>query len=225
MHSPKPFKVLIRWFNGDTLLLSFSLMMVVSCSTVYYNVWEALGKEKRDLLKSNVLKVKEDQDEVQEEFRDTLEKVRSKYKLNGGNLEKIYDQLSGDYDDAKAKSDTLSKRIDKVEEIAEDLFAEWETEANQITNPTYRRDSLSKRKATMRKFSGMHKAMRRVESSLKPVLTKLKDQVLYLKHNLNAQAIGAFKVEFEKIAREINSLSGQIKRSSRAADDFIANMN
>lgn len=220
----KPFAFFVRFFSRDKLLLSFSLMMVVSCSTVYYNVWEALGKEKRDLLKSNVLKVKEDQDEVQEEFRDTLEKVRSKYKLNGGNLEKIYDQLNGDYEDAKAKSDTLTKRINKVEEIAEDLFEEWEQEAKQITNTTYRRDSLNKRRATMRKFKGMHRAMRRVESSLQPVLTKLKDQVLYLKHNLNAQAIGAFKVEFEKIAREINSLSGQIKKSSRAADDFIANM-
>ena len=38
--------------------------------------------------------------------------------------------------------------------------------------------------------------MKRAEQSMQPVLRTLRDNVLYLKHNLNAQAIGALRGEF-----------------------------
>ena len=207
------------------LITLLSNVFFLSCSTVYYNFWETFGQEKRDLLKSNITKMTEDQSEVQEEFKDTLEKVRTKYKFDGGSLESTYDALSDDYDDANSKAKDLSNRIDDVEEIADDLFEEWRVEAAQISNASYRRDSLLKRKKAMKRFGNMRIAMQAVEKSLRPVLTKLKDQVLYLKHNLNARSLGGFKSEFNKISTEISKLNADVKRSSRAADDFIKDMN
>lgn len=195
-----------------------------SCTTIYYNFWETFGQEKRDLLRSNIVKTQEAQDEVQNEFKDTLERVRSEYSFDGGSLEKTYDQLNADYEDAQQRVEHLSSRINKVEDIAGDLFAEWKEEAGQISNRSYQRDSLRKRRQAMKKFERMLTAMRRVEKTTDPVLTKLKDQVLYLKHNLNARALGSFKLEFQKIERELTALNSEIHRSTEVASEFIGTL-
>ena len=62
---------------------------------------------------------------------------------------------------------------------------------------------------------------------MQPVLTALNDNVLYLKHNLNASAIGALQGEFDKIKRDIELLikemNGAIAQSSEFIDTIKAN--
>ena len=55
-----------------------------------------------------------------------------------------------------------------------------------------------------------------------PVLTNLHDYVLYLKHNLNAQAIGALKGEVSGIQTDVDRLMLDIRKSIDAADTFLA---
>ena len=55
-----------------------------------------------------------------------------------------------------------------------------------------------------------------------PVLTNLNDYVLYLKHNLNAQAVGALKGEVAGIETDVDRLIADIQKSIKAADLFLA---
>jgi uncharacterized membrane protein YqgA involved in biofilm formation len=64
-------------------------------------------------------------------------------------------------------------------------------------------------------------AMKRAEGSMEPVLAQFRDQVLYLKHNLNAQAIGALKGETLDIEKEIQQLINDMNASIQQADSFI----
>lgn len=203
-------------------ILAFSLMN--GCATVYYDVWEALGQEKRDLLRSNILKTKKDHHKVEDQFEDTLAKVRATYKLKNPKLESLYDTFKEDYQLSKSKAEQLSRRIETVNNIAQDLFSEWKTESSKIKNDTYRKDSVKKRQLSMVRFGAMMKSMREVEKSLGPVLTKLNDQVLYLKHNLNASSIGAFKGELNSVETEIKNLIAEIQQSNKQADKFIAQL-
>ncbi|SMF43371.1 DUF2959 family protein [Pseudobacteriovorax antillogorgiicola] len=203
-------------------LLAIVFSFTSSCSTVYYNFWETFGKEKRDLLKDNIENAKDDQEDVNEQFKDTLTRIRTEYKFEAGALEDTYDRLSSDYEAAKAKAENLSERIDKVESIAEDLFNEWNQEAQEFSNQRYRNDSLSKLRQTKSKFATMLTSMRTVEKNLDPVLSKFKDQVMFLKHSLNAKALGTFRTEFKQIEKEIKSLSRDIDNSTREAEQFIA---
>jgi len=50
---------------------------------------------------------------------------------------------------------------------------------------------------------------------------RFKDHVLYLKHNLNAQAIGALRGEVLDIEKEIGALIQDMNRSIVEADAFI----
>ena len=54
-----------------------------------------------------------------------------------------------------------------------------------------------------------------------PVLDSLKDYVLYLKHNLNAQAIGSLKGEADSIETDVGRLIRDIQRSIQEADAFL----
>ena len=57
-----------------------------------------------------------------------------------------------------------------------------------------------------------------------PVLSRLKDQVLFLKHNLNARAIAGLKTEADKIQSDIESLVKDMNTSIAHADAFMTNI-
>jgi hypothetical protein len=71
------------------------------------------------------------------------------------------------------------------------------------------------------KFDQLSTSMRRAEASLQPVLKQFQDQTLYLKHNLNAQALGTLKSEAGDIEREVAKLIEDMNVSIKQADSFI----
>ena len=61
----------------------------------------------------------------------------------------------------------------------------------------------------------------RAEASIPPVLAQMKDYVLYLKHNLNAQAIGSLNDEALNIEQEIGQLISEMNDSIAETESFI----
>jgi hypothetical protein len=70
----------------------------------------------------------------------------------------------------------------------------------------------------------MLRAMRKVESSMPPVLNALQNNVLYLKHNLNANAVGALLGELSSIQSDVGSLIDEMNAAIKQSDRFIASM-
>ncbi len=197
------------------------LLLSLGCRSTYYAAWEKLGKHKRDLLRDNVEQVRDDQQAATEQFKDALTQLRELYKFEGGDLEKTYDKLRAEYDQSNSRAEAVKSRIAKVEQISSDLFAEWTEEAKTLTSPRLRQDSEQKLRDTQRKYNELHTAMKRAESSMEPVLVQLRDQVTYLKHNLNAQAIGALKGEVLDIEKEVQQLIRDMNTSIAQAESFI----
>ncbi|MFO1499723.1 MAG: DUF2959 family protein [Verrucomicrobiota bacterium] len=88
-------------------------------------------------------------------------------------------------------------------------------------NPRLRQDSEQKLRETQRKYEGLHTAMKRAEGSMEPVLVQFRDQVTYLKHNLNAQAIGALRGEVLDIEKEVQALIRDMNSSISEAESFL----
>jgi predicted nuclease with TOPRIM domain len=194
---------------------------LAGCATTYYSFWERLGKEKRDLLRDNVEAVKEDQEDVREEFSSALEEVRSLYGLEAGQLETKYDTLKARLESSEAEAAALRERIDDIEEIGADLFEEWEAETEQYRNPSLRAQSRERLQETRRRYADLEASLHRSEQKLDPVLQSLRDQVLFLKHSLNAQAVGRLEVEAEDIERGIRALIEDLERSIEQTQAFI----
>ncbi|TMN90782.1 DUF2959 domain-containing protein [Pseudoalteromonas phenolica] len=197
---------------------------LTACQTVYYSAMEKVGVHKREILVDRVEATKESQQTSQQEFQTALERLTTLVNFDGGELQTAYEQLNDDYETSLSAANDVSSNIDKVEDVAEALFDEWQDELTQYSNANLKRESEKKLKQTQRQFSKLLKSMRRSEAKMQPVLDSLKDNVLYLKHNLNAQAVAAIRGEFDALKVDIQNLINDMNRSIAESNAFIAQM-
>lgn len=191
------------------------------CQSAYYAAWEKLGVEKRDILVDRVEDAKDSQEDAQEQFASALDEFSQLINFKGGELQEVYDDLSSQYQASKESAERVSARINKVESVAQALFDEWNDELDKYSNDKLRRDSQRQLRDTQRRYDSLIKAMRNAESKMAPVLTALQDNVLYLKHNLNASAVGALQGEFGIIKKDIDLLIKEMKVAIKQSNDFI----
>lgn len=205
-------------------LLTVSALLTAGCQSVVYSAYESFGVHKRDLLKKRVVAARDDQKETQEQFKDALTRLKEITKFEGGELEKAYSTLKAEYDGCVSGAETVRKRIRDIETVSSDLFAEWEKEIGEINTPTLKESSRRQLTETRQRYDELHRALAAAEQSMAPVLSQFKDYVLYLKHNLNAQAVASLKGETAGIQTEITRLLEQMNRSIARADEFIKAM-
>jgi hypothetical protein len=206
------------------VLLVLSAVLLGGCQTAYYGVWEKLGKEKRHLLKDQVEKARDEQAEASETYKEVIDRIKEVYGFDGGELEAFYDRLKEDYEDCRNRADAIESRIDKVQQIAEDLFSEWEREIGQMGNANFQSASRKSLKETQARYRRLEKAMIQAQNRMTPVVAQLNDYVIFLKHNLNARAIGAIKAEMGDIENEVDALIRDISRSVSEADAFLSTL-
>ena len=207
-----------------TALLLFSLAMTLgatSCSTPYYAVLSQFGVEKRDILVDRVADAREDQVEAQEQFKTTLVKFQELNNFDGGDVQKMYESFSDEYDDSVDAAEDVSKRIEKIRSVANDLFEEWEGEIEEFTDDGLRRRSEGQLRDTRGRYNELLSSMEKAEASMQPVLDAFKDQVLSLKHTLNSLAINSLENDVVKIEGDVGALIANMEASIAEAEEFI----
>ncbi|MCP3888008.1 MAG: DUF2959 domain-containing protein [Desulfobulbaceae bacterium] len=185
---------------------------------------EKVGKHKRDIMVDRVEEARDSQAEAQEQFKSALEQFDSVVKLKETDLKKAYDSLSGEYDKSVDAANKVTNRIDKVESVADALFDEWEDELDEYQSKDLRRSSREQMKRTEVRYREMLASMHQAEASMEPVLRIFKDNVLFLKHNLNAQAIGSLQSEFANLKGEIDILIRKMNTAIESSNKFIADI-
>jgi hypothetical protein len=205
-------------------LLLATIVCFTSCRGVVYSTYEKFGVYKRDLLKKRVVAARDEEKGAQQEFKDALTRLKELSHFDGGELEKRYRQLQSDYDDSSSRVAAVHKRVQEVETVANDLFAEWEKENRQIETESLRQTSRKQLSDTRERYDEMLAALKRSEQSMDPVLHKLHDYVLALKHTLNAQAITALGSESFKIQADVSRLIEDMNVSIARAEEFIRQM-
>ena len=201
-----------------------TLALLGGCSSAYYKTMEGFGIEKRDILVDRVEDARDAQGDASEQFASALDQFRATVNFDGGDLEDTYDNLNAEYEKSVSEAEEVSTRIDSVESVAEDLFREWERELDQYSRADLRRSSASLLNDTRKRYQQLMATMRRAERSMEPVLEAFQDQVLVLKHNLNARAIGALRNELASIERDTANLIKQMQKAIAEADTFIESM-
>ena len=207
---------------GFVLLTLFIVLFSTNaCQKAYYSTMEKFGVHKRDIMVDRVEEARDSQEEAKEQFQSALEKFNQVLNFKGGKLEDKYKTLQAEYDKSETRAQEVKDRIDAVEDVSEALFDEWEDELDQYSNKSLRRDSEKKLERTRRQYEQLIKAMRRAEAKIDPVLNAFRDQVLYLKHNLNAQAIASLQSELVAVESDIAVLIKEMEKSIGEADSFI----
>ncbi|MEZ5567002.1 MAG: DUF2959 domain-containing protein [Halioglobus sp.] len=199
-------------------------LLLAGCQSAYYSAAEQVGYHKRDILVDRVESSRDAQEAAQEQFGSALEQLSSLVNFDGGDLEDAYDDLAEEYERSDAAAAEVSRRIDDVDDVATALFEEWQEEIEDYSSARLKADSAAKLRETRRRYDSMLSAMRRSEAKMAPVLTAMNDNVMYLKHNLNARAVASLKVEFGAIEGQIEALIREMNAAIASSDAFIDSM-
>lgn len=207
-------------FNRLTGL--FCLMLLLSgCSSIYYSTMEKFGVEKRDILVDRVGGARDSQSDASETFRSSLEQFQSVVDTPETTLQEKYEVISDAYDGSLKSGNKVRDRIEAVEDVSEALFNEWEDELGLYESASLRKASKRRLDETRELYSSLITRMHRVEKRMDPVLEAFEDQVLFLKHNLNAQAIGSLEDELGQIRQDVDSLVRGMEASIAESEAFI----
>ena len=209
---------------GAVFRLALLIALIIGiggCQTAYYSTMEKFGVHKRDILVDRVEEARDSQDEAKDQFKSALDRFSEVLRFDGGDLEDKYRQLNEEYESSLERAEEVRDRIDSVEDVAEALFDEWEKELEQYSRSDLRRSSERKLRDTRIHYNRLIRAMRRAEKSMEPPLAAFKDQVLYLKHNLNARAIASLQGELASVRSDISVLIREMEKSIAEADSFI----
>jgi predicted nucleic acid-binding Zn-ribbon protein len=200
------------------------LAAAAGCSSMYYGALESVGIQKRHILKDRIEDGREAQQDAQEQFQDAFERFKTATSFEGGDLEDTYRALASELEDSEARAADVRERIASIEEVAGDLFEEWEGEIAQISRADLRQKSGAQLRQTKARYAKLLAAMKKAERKMDPVLVAFRDQVLFLKHNLNAKAIASLETQATGIQSDVDALVRDLSASIREADAFLATL-
>jgi hypothetical protein len=206
------------------LIIVLLVHFIVGCSKTYYDAMEKIGIHKREILINRVEDARDAQSEAQEQFKSALEQFSAVVHIENSNLKIAYEKLNREYEDSERAAAEVSKQIDRVESVADALFKEWESELKLYKSEDLRRSSRQKLQDTKTRYKEMLAGMHEAEKSMDPVLRSFRDNVLFLKHNLNAQAIGALRSKFSMLKGEIDALVKKMNLAVERSNKFISDI-
>lgn len=208
----------------QTGVLTVVLTTAVGCSSVQYSALEKVGIHKRDILVDNVEEARDSQAETREQLVTAYEELSTLIGFDGGELEAQYKRLSREVERSQDSIDELDGHLADIDRVSEDLFEEWEAELGQYNSAALRADQARKLKLSRKQFATMRDRMQTARERVDPVMAVLNDNVLYLKHSLNAKALDALKGQASSLEGQVDALIRDMQVAIDEADAFIANM-
>ncbi|MEE4298242.1 MAG: DUF2959 domain-containing protein [Pseudomonadales bacterium] len=205
-------------------LLLCCVVLLAACESAYYDAMEQFGIPKREILVDRVEAARDSQEEAKEQFASALEQFASVVEYDGGDLEEVYSRLNREFERSEDRAEDVRERIEAVESVSEALFDEWAEEIGEYSSDSLRRSSERQLRDTRRRYDGLVASMWRAEGRIAPVLDAFRDQVLYLKHNLNARAIAALQSELSNIEGDVALLLREMEQAIAESDAFISEM-
>lgn len=203
------------------------ILFVTACSTVekaQYAAWEKVGVHKRDILVDRIEDTAEAQESTKTAFKSAYEELATLIQIDDKGLEDQYKRIANAYERSEDSSEKLKNHIASVDKVANALFQEWEQELGQYTNTQLRQASAVNLSKTKQRYATLYKAMQDSYQTIPPVLNVLRDNMLYLKHNLNANAISSLQGEVESVRGKVDILIKEMESSITESQQFIEQM-
>ena len=206
------------------ILLPLVAALLAGCSGTYYSAMEKIGIPKRQILVDRVQAARGSQEQAKETFSSALEQFIAVTRVEPGELKATYDRLNEEFKRCEARAKDVRDRIAAIDNVANALFDEWRAELKQYSSASMRAQSERQLDTTRRRYQELRRLMDTAADRMEPVLATFRDQTLFLKHNLNAQAIASLDTTTRDLQQDIRRLVADMDKSIREADAFIAAM-
>ena len=191
------------------------------CASTRIELAEKFGYAKREQLSDKVKSARDGQQEAKQQFESALAEFIAVTGVDVKDLESRYAKLTKEYERSKTKAAAVTDRIESVERVGEALFREWKEELKQYSSDTMRSASQRQLDQTRVQYDRLVGAMKAAESKMAPVLAAFSDQVLFLKHNLNARAVAALQGTVTQVQDDVAALVREMETAITEANSFI----
>lgn len=205
-------------------LVGLLLLAMTGCASVQYSALEKVGIHKRDILVDRVEDARDAQTETREQLVSAYEQLSELVGHDGGELEKKYERLSKEVGRSRDATEDLDEHLSDIDRVSEDLFDEWESELDLYSSAALRSDQEKKLNLARRQFSTMRDRMQIARDRVDPVMAVLSDNVLFLKHSLNARALAAVRGQASVLEGQVDALIRDMQLAIEEADAFINRM-
>lgn len=223
IHAKKPLQVVV----GSTLL-ACAVITLPACSTATIAAKEAFGYAKREQLVDRVEDARDAQGQAKQQFASALEQFLSVTGTGGSastkELEAKYAKLKDALASSEKRATAVRSRITDTKNVADALFKEWNKELGQYSSAAMKQASQRQLDDTKAQYQRLIGAMDDAAAKMDPVLAAFRDQVLFLKHNLNARAIASLQTTSDQLGADVAALIKEMESSIAEADAFIAAM-
>jgi hypothetical protein len=209
---------------GRAILVGVVLLGAASsagCDRLYYKAMKRVGFEKRDILVKRVKEARESQVKAQADLKTAMERLKEIVEIEGGDLDKTHDRLNQELQRSEDRARDVRDRVKGVRDVSRDLFKEWQDELGKYSDRTLRAESERELRETRRRTEALVARMEQVEKKIEPVLRPLRDRVLFLKHNLNARALGALSKELVAVSHDVDALLVDMQQAIGEADAYL----
>jgi hypothetical protein len=211
--------------RGSALLICIlGISASAGCSGTAIALKEKLGIPKRDQLVGKVEATRDSQEAAKKQFASALAEFIAVTGVEGGELEAKYRKLNTEYQRSEDRAAAVRSRITETDRVASALFSEWKSELGQYQDANLRRTSEQELRQTQAKYADLIGAMKSAAAKMDPVLARFHDQVLFLKHNLNARAVAGLRTNVEQMQGDVARLVQEMEASIAEANAFISQM-
>ena len=206
------------------LSLAFAALLLGGCASVQYSALEQVGIHKRDILVDRVEDARNAQSETREELVSAYDELKALTGFDGGDLEAKYEELSAAVERSRKATGELDDHLAAIDRVSEDLFDEWESELDLYSSESLRADQSNKLAQARQRYAAMRQRMQVARDRVDPVMSVLNDNVLFLKHSLNASALAALRDQAGALDQRVDALVRDMQSAIDEADAFIQRM-
>ncbi|MFM9957618.1 MAG: DUF2959 domain-containing protein [Phycisphaerales bacterium] len=226
-HATKPTRTMLLTV-GCCFAAALCPAALTGCASTTIAAKEALGYAKREQLVDRVEDARDAQGQAKQQFASALEEFLSVTGVGGSastkELETKYAKLKDALAASEKRAGAVRSRITDTRNVADALFKEWNKELSQYSNASMRSSSELQLNETKRQYERLIGTMDDAAAKMDPVLSVFRDQVLFLKHNLNARAIAGLQGVSDTLSADVAALVKDMEASIAEADAFIAAM-
>jgi len=198
-----------------------ALFCLSGCQTGYFQLMDKAGIPKRQILVNRVQDARDAQIKARYAFSRANDRYQAALHPSGNAPAITAEELAKAYADSDKAAKAVPPRVDIVQHVGDALFSEWKSELGQYRDANLAATSRAEYETSHRQYLALLAQMRTTQQQVQPALDALNDELLFIKHQSNAQAISGLKDSERTIPGNIGPLLIDMQRSIDQAGTFL----
>ena len=201
-------------------LLVFTLaLLVAGCASsgAKESVQEVEG------LASRIERVHETAERAKERARGAVDRLSSLVAPDfDGDAVAAYMDLVDAVELSERDAERLRGELEPMRKAAEQVFAQWEADLEAYSSPRIRQRSSERLAVTRQRFDAIVKSLTPALDSLDTFHAALRDQVLFLEHDLNREAAALVQPEAMRLAQDAGRIEATLDVCLATTQAYVA---